>query len=225
MLRPPAGYHQGNNAPPTPPVTVWLSTFQSAGKSDTQALLDALDWAHKQPSSGEVMLLGVLCATIFEFHKVDPLAAQLLLPYLAWTSFATGGAGPPARVDKWDGVWAVGLPVCWLVGQLPRAQQAGAPCAQPRSRPACGPAYLARLVLTPTGSCWVVCMLRSVQACHRQPAVDGTVCVGRRAASPSRLALLRVISGCLASFPGLVLLLAGRRPLPCSAHLQHLAEQ
>lgn len=35
------------------------------------------------------VLLGVLGATILEFHKVDPTAAALLLPYLAWTSFAS----------------------------------------------------------------------------------------------------------------------------------------
>ena len=33
-------------------------------------------------------LLGVLTATIVEFHKVKPEAAYLLLPYLAWTSYA-----------------------------------------------------------------------------------------------------------------------------------------
>ncbi len=27
-------------------------------------------------------------ATAYEFSKVDPLAAQLLLPYLAWSGFA-----------------------------------------------------------------------------------------------------------------------------------------
>ena len=35
------------------------------------------------------VLLGVLAATIVEFNKVDPFAAQLLLPYLGWTTFAT----------------------------------------------------------------------------------------------------------------------------------------
>ncbi len=34
------------------------------------------------------VLLGVLGATIVEFHKVDPASAYLLLPYLAWSSFA-----------------------------------------------------------------------------------------------------------------------------------------
>ena len=33
-------------------------------------------------------LLGVLTATIVEFQKVKPEAAYLLLPYLAWTSYA-----------------------------------------------------------------------------------------------------------------------------------------
>ena len=33
-------------------------------------------------------LLGVLTATIFEFHKVSPDAANLLLPYLGWSTFA-----------------------------------------------------------------------------------------------------------------------------------------
>ena len=35
-----------------------------------------------------VALLGVLAATIVQFHKVDPTAAHLMLPYLAWTTFA-----------------------------------------------------------------------------------------------------------------------------------------
>jgi benzodiazapine receptor len=34
-------------------------------------------------------LLGVLGATIVQFHKVSPTASYLLLPYLAWTTFAT----------------------------------------------------------------------------------------------------------------------------------------
>lgn len=34
-------------------------------------------------------LLGVLGATIIEFNKVSPTASYLLLPYLAWTSYAT----------------------------------------------------------------------------------------------------------------------------------------
>ena len=33
-------------------------------------------------------LLGVLTATVFEFHKVSPDAAYLLLPYLGWSTFA-----------------------------------------------------------------------------------------------------------------------------------------
>jgi benzodiazapine receptor len=33
-------------------------------------------------------LLGVVAATIVEFHKVEPLAAQLMLPYLAWSTYA-----------------------------------------------------------------------------------------------------------------------------------------
>ena len=34
-------------------------------------------------------LLGVLGATIVQFNKVSPTASYLLLPYLAWTSYAT----------------------------------------------------------------------------------------------------------------------------------------
>ena len=34
-------------------------------------------------------LAGVIFATIFAFAKVDTLAAQLMLPYLGWASFAT----------------------------------------------------------------------------------------------------------------------------------------
>lgn len=33
-------------------------------------------------------LLGVLTATVVEFHKVSPDAAYLLLPYLGWSTFA-----------------------------------------------------------------------------------------------------------------------------------------
>lgn len=34
-------------------------------------------------------LLGVLGATIYEFSKVDTVAAQMMLPYLGWVSFAS----------------------------------------------------------------------------------------------------------------------------------------
>ncbi|PRW57063.1 band 7 [Chlorella sorokiniana] len=44
-----AGYKQGNEPLPSPPVTVSYKQFQQAGMSDTQALLAAVDWAHKQP--------------------------------------------------------------------------------------------------------------------------------------------------------------------------------
>ena len=33
-------------------------------------------------------LLGVLTATVVEFHKLSPDAAYLLLPYLGWSTFA-----------------------------------------------------------------------------------------------------------------------------------------
>lgn len=33
-------------------------------------------------------LLGVLGATIIEFKKVSPTASYLLLPYLAWSTYA-----------------------------------------------------------------------------------------------------------------------------------------
>lgn len=36
-----------------------------------------------------VLLLGLIVATIFAFARVRPLAAVLLLPYLAWVTFAT----------------------------------------------------------------------------------------------------------------------------------------
>lgn len=41
------------------------------------------------PSFLAAALLGVLGATIVEFHKVSPTASYLLLPYLAWSSYAT----------------------------------------------------------------------------------------------------------------------------------------
>ena len=34
-------------------------------------------------------LLGVLTATTIQFWRVDPVAGALMLPYLAWTSYAT----------------------------------------------------------------------------------------------------------------------------------------
>ena len=34
-------------------------------------------------------LLGVLVATVCSFYSVDPVAGYLLVPYLAWVSFAT----------------------------------------------------------------------------------------------------------------------------------------
>lgn len=48
-----AGYKQGNEALPSPPVTVNYKQFQQPGMSDTQALLAAVDWAHKQPYNSE----------------------------------------------------------------------------------------------------------------------------------------------------------------------------
>lgn len=34
-------------------------------------------------------LAGAIAATIVAFHKIDPRAAYLLLPYMGWSSFAT----------------------------------------------------------------------------------------------------------------------------------------
>ena len=48
-----AGYKQGNEPLPTPPVTINYKTFQKAGMSDTQALLAALAWAQKLPYDRE----------------------------------------------------------------------------------------------------------------------------------------------------------------------------
>lgn len=48
-----AGYKQGNEPLPSPPVTVSYKQFQKAGMSDTAALLAAVDWAHKQPYDSE----------------------------------------------------------------------------------------------------------------------------------------------------------------------------
>ncbi len=36
-----------------------------------------------------VLLLGIIVATVFAFAHVHRLAAVLLLPYLAWVTFAT----------------------------------------------------------------------------------------------------------------------------------------
>lgn len=35
-----------------------------------------------------VALWGVLLSTVLAFHKVDPMAGYLMLPYLAWVTFA-----------------------------------------------------------------------------------------------------------------------------------------
>lgn len=35
------------------------------------------------------ILWGLIIVTIVEFHKIDPIASYLLLPYLAWVSFAS----------------------------------------------------------------------------------------------------------------------------------------
>lgn len=44
---------------------------------------------HLGMASGEIAgLLGVLAATIVEFHKVDQIAALLMLPYAGWSAFA-----------------------------------------------------------------------------------------------------------------------------------------
>lgn len=43
----------------------------------------------KAASIDITVLLGVLGATISEFSKMDRTAAALMLPYLAWTSYAT----------------------------------------------------------------------------------------------------------------------------------------
>ena len=39
---------------------------------------------------GELIVLWALIAgTTLQFYRIRPLAAEMLLPYLAWTSFAT----------------------------------------------------------------------------------------------------------------------------------------
>ena len=56
-----AGYKQGNEPLPSPPVTVSYKQFQTPGMSDTAALLAAVAWAHKQPYDSECgswVLLG-----------------------------------------------------------------------------------------------------------------------------------------------------------------------
>ena len=44
-----AGYHQGDDPLPSPPVTKWLKSFQKQGRTDQQAFEAMLDWAHAQP--------------------------------------------------------------------------------------------------------------------------------------------------------------------------------
>lgn len=48
-------------------------------------LIKKLDWA----LIDIIALLGVLATTIVSFNYVDPLAALLLVPYFAWTLYAT----------------------------------------------------------------------------------------------------------------------------------------
>ncbi len=46
----------------------------------------------RNPALGLVVILllvGLICLTIMSFQRKRPLAAGLLLPYLAWTCFAT----------------------------------------------------------------------------------------------------------------------------------------
>jgi len=48
-----AGYKQGNEPLPSPPVTASYKQFQQPGMSDTDALLAAVAWAHQQPYDSE----------------------------------------------------------------------------------------------------------------------------------------------------------------------------
>lgn len=54
-----AGYKQGNEPLPSPPVTVSYKQFQQPGMSDSDALLAAVAWAHKQPYTSELGGAGV----------------------------------------------------------------------------------------------------------------------------------------------------------------------
>jgi hypothetical protein len=49
----PAGYHQGNDPLPNPPVTRSVLEFRKKGMSDTQMLMAAVDWANKVPPSNK----------------------------------------------------------------------------------------------------------------------------------------------------------------------------
>jgi tryptophan-rich sensory protein len=47
-------------------------------------------WRLGGPALAEVLLLwALIVATIVAFRRVRPLAAALLVPYLAWVSFAS----------------------------------------------------------------------------------------------------------------------------------------
>lgn len=54
-----AGYRQGNEPLPTPNVTISYKAFQRPSMSDTQALLAAVAWAHKQPYDREWYGVGI----------------------------------------------------------------------------------------------------------------------------------------------------------------------
>ncbi|KAI3429364.1 hypothetical protein D9Q98_005459 [Chlorella vulgaris] len=54
-----AGYKQGNEPLPVPPVTRSVLTFRKAGMSDTKMFKAALAWAHSQPVTDEFIVLFV----------------------------------------------------------------------------------------------------------------------------------------------------------------------
>ncbi|KAL4448197.1 hypothetical protein ABPG75_005416 [Micractinium tetrahymenae] len=57
-----AGYHQGNDPLPSPPVTKSVLDFKQ-GSTDTEMLVKALDWAHQQSPKGGYIVLYIPAGT------------------------------------------------------------------------------------------------------------------------------------------------------------------
>ena len=69
----------------------WLYSCACGSLPSQQAALQVrsgMDSAKSQPSFAAAALLGTASATAAAFRQVDPMAANLLAPYIAWLAFA-----------------------------------------------------------------------------------------------------------------------------------------
>ena len=53
-----AGYHQGDDPLPTPPVTKWVTDFAAEGRNNSDMLIAAVDWANAQPLTDGALVAG-----------------------------------------------------------------------------------------------------------------------------------------------------------------------